>query len=128
MTCTMFTPRTIFLDTYILLLLELGIAVFTCLILYLIHVITRYRSRSKTGEAVEMYLGGESPRILKRVYVPVSGLYWGFVRVFARRVYFYIRHVMHNGVLATWATYMAGWFGFLMVLTLIAISMAILWR
>lgn len=124
----MFAPRTIFLDTYIELLVELGVAVLVGLTLYLFHVITRYRSRSKTGEAVEMYLGGESPRILRRMYAPVSGLYWGFVRVFARRVYFYIRHVMHNGILATWATYMAGWFGFLLVLALVTVSMIIMWR
>ena len=120
-------PLTIFLDPYTELIVELGLAVFIAFFVYLIHLILKPRHKRVSSEASDMYIGGEKPEILSRPYAPTSGLYWGFVRAFAKRVYMYIRYVMHSGILTTWATYMAGWFGFLLVLALLSIALALTW-
>lgn len=122
------TALTIFLDPYTELIVETGFTVFIALLLYLLHVMLKPRYKRVSVEASTMYIGGEHPRILSRPYAPTNGLYWGFVRVFARRVYMYIRYVMHSGVLTVWARYMAGWFGFLVMLALLSIALALTWR
>lgn len=120
----MVRPITIYIDPYTELILELGLAFFIAIILYLIHVAVR-PGVSRGGPSSEMYIGGEHKSILKRPYAPASALYWGFVRVSAKRIYMYVRYVMHSGVLTTWAEYMAGWFGFLMVVALLSIALAV---
>ncbi|RLG83568.1 MAG: hypothetical protein DRO40_04280 [Thermoprotei archaeon] len=113
------------MDTYMLLIVEVGVAALVSTIVIAIYALLRAKYGRRGGEASEMYIGGEHPSILSRPSAPTTGLYWGFVRAFAKKLYFYIRDIVHSGRLNEWAAYMSTWFGFLMITALLCLAVLI---
>ena len=116
---------TLILDPYTALLVEAGIMGFIGFIIFILYKALKSRYGVKGGDSTEMYLGGEHPSIMTRPNAPATGFYWGFIRVFAKKLYYYVRDIVHSGKFNEWAAYMAGWFGFLMVLSLLVIYVVI---
>lgn len=90
-------------------------------VLALIFELLRARYSPPSGDAEEPYLCGEPPDVVSSVTPRTVNLYWGFVKSIAKSLYKYFRDVMHSGRLSDWAGYMCGWYGFLMILSLIHI-------
>ena len=78
---------------------------------------------SKVGD--EMYIGGESERVLRKPLPSAVALYWGLVKRAMGKLYITLRDVVHSGRLNEWCAYMASWFLLLLLISIVvAVSIA----
>jgi len=109
------------LEPQYLMVLYTASMAFVALVILILYMTLKSRYTGQGGEASEVYIGGESPKILSDVTGPIDSLYWAFIRNVGRSLYRYFRDLMHTGRLSDWAGYMSGWYGFLVMLALIMI-------
>jgi hypothetical protein len=87
----------------------------TLLILLIIYrMIANRRFRVTT-----LYLSGEPEDVINTPTPSPANLYWGFIKRLARGLYTGIRDRMHTGNLQDWVRFMASWYGFLLLLSII---------
>jgi len=115
--------RAIIMDPQMLIIISSASMFFIALVAGLIYLAMRSGRPSTTvsEEAREIYVCGEPPSVVSSPTGSTESMYWGFVRSIARTLYRYFRDLMHTGKLSDWAGYMSGWYGFLVVIALIAI-------
>jgi len=78
-------------------------------LLALFYLIVRPKGIHRSGEVADIYLSGESERIVRSIDIPSSSLLWGLIIGWGRKLYRFLRDEMHNGILSDWASYMALW-------------------
>ncbi len=108
-------------------LILVGLACLAALVFTAIYVASRPKYRVRGGEAVEPYLSGEGPEVVRRPEAPSPTLFWGLIIGYMRRAYRYLREELHSGRLSDWAAYMSSWMGFLTIVALIVIFYALIW-
>ncbi len=82
----------------------------------------------RSGEADAMYIGGEDEGILQRRVPSADAFYWGIVKRAWRDAFRILRDVIHSGKLNEWMGYMSMWFGFLVLVALLAAMVWVLVR
>jgi hypothetical protein len=90
-------------------LLVLGITVYLC------YIGLRSKKVSYTG----VYLSGEGEEVVSELTPSVGGLYWAFIRQYARRIYKLILERVQTGSLSDWFYYISSWLGLLVLLSVI---------
>ncbi len=96
----------LYLTAYMLIALAILIVIFIAI-------------SSKKRRITTIYLSGEPEDVIKE-HVPAPGnLYWGFMKRFARRTYEFLVEKMHTGNLQDWISFMASWYGLLLLLSII---------
>jgi len=115
--------RAIIMDPQTLIIVSSTSMFFVALVAGIVYLAMRSGKPSTTvsEEAREIYVCGEPPSVVSSPTGSSESMYWGFVRGIARTLYRYFRDLMHTGKLSDWAGYMSGWYGFLVVIALIAI-------
>ena len=79
------------------------------------------------SEKYNPYLAGEAESVVSRVDAPIDALYWGFVKGWGKKLYLYLREVMHSGNLNDWGSYMSLWMGIGSLIALVGIVAYIIW-
>ena len=82
---------------------------------------------SSEGEKLNPYLAGEPESVVTRVDAPIDALYWGFAKGWGKKLYNYLREVMHSGNLNDWCSYMSLWMGIGSLIALVGIVAYIIW-
>ncbi len=82
----------------------------------------------KSSEAEAMYIGGEDEEVLQRKVPSADAFYWGIVKRAWRDAFRILRDAVHSGKLNEWMGYMSMWFGFLVLVALLAATVWILVR
>ncbi len=114
------------LDPLELTIVLSGLMGLMALIIYLVVKALEPRYPSRSGDAVEPYIGGEHPSILSRPLVPGANLYWSFVKRNFARAYYFLKEKMHTGRFSDWVNYMILWMAILFIIALVAIITLIL--
>ncbi len=79
------------------------------------------RKSWKSSKADAMYIGGEDEGILQRRVPSADAFYWGIVKRAWKDAFRILRDVIHSGRLNEWMGYMSMWFGFLVLVALLAV-------
>ncbi|WP_440059646.1 sodium:proton antiporter [Thermogladius sp. 4427co] len=89
------------------------ILVFT--VFYLLYLAVRNKSVRYT----EMYLSAEGEDVVSNPTPSVGGLYWGFVKSYARRLYKILAERVQTGSLVDWFYFISSWLGLLIILSVV---------
>jgi len=109
------TASTIQLDVYhavVFSAIELLVLTFTAYLCYI-------GLRSKRVRYTGVYLSGEGEEVVSELTPSVGGLYWAFIRQYARRIYKLILERVQTGSLSDWFYYISSWLGLLVLLSVI---------
>lgn len=109
------TASTIQLDVYhavVFSALELLVLTITA---YLLYIGLKSKSVRYTG----VYLSAEGEEVVSELTPSVGGLYWAFIRQYARRIYKLILERVQTGSLSDWFYYISSWLGLLILLSII---------
>ncbi len=82
---------------------------------YLLYIGLKSKSARYTG----VYLSAEGEEVVSELTPSVGGLYWAFIRQYARRIYKLILERVQTGSLSDWFYYISSWLGLLILLSII---------
>ncbi|WP_434731090.1 sodium:proton antiporter [Thermogladius sp. KZ2Tp1] len=107
--------RVLELDVYQAVVLTTGLMVLVFATLYVLYLLVR----NKNVRYTEVYLSAEGEDVVSNPMPGVGGLYWAFIRQYARRVYRLLLDRVQTGSLADWFYFISSWLGVLVLLSII---------
>ena len=74
----------------------------------------------------DMYLGGEHESVLGRPIPSAASLYWAIIKRSLAEAYRILVEYVHSGRLSDWVKYMSSWYGFLILVAVLSVIIAVL--